>query len=109
MCSTVSTRCRWYDRGENLLKTGYAMTVGTAEETKALADTLFAPEIEGVSALGVTGKDGKKYVLLANFGAKECVVDAAQLNIGEVKDLRTGEPAGKITLGEDEAVVLAQL
>ncbi|MBQ2955430.1 MAG: hypothetical protein IJE08_03115 [Clostridia bacterium] len=107
ICAPFSMRRRWYDRGENLLKAGFAMTLGGPEDVKAMADTLFEPELPGLRAVGVTGRDGKKYVLAANFGKDDCALCECSLNMGEMTDLRTGAAAGEIALKPGEAVLLA--
>lgn len=107
ICSPFSTRCRWYDRGENLLDVSFAMTLGGAEDIREMAGSLFAPELPGLKAVGVIGRDGKKYVLIANFGAQNCSFKADCLGLGSLVDLRTGETAGDLMLACGESALLA--
>lgn len=107
VCAPYSIRRRWYDRGENLIDVGYAMTLGCRHCTRALSDSLFAPKLAGkLRAIGAKGKDGKIYVLIANFGAQSQAFDPAALGLGEMEDVARGTQAQAVTLAQDEALLL---
>ena len=107
ICAPFSTRCRWYDRGENLLDVGFAMTLGNEQAIRDMADSLTAPELDGLKAIGATGKDGRRYVLVANFGAETRIADLKKLNMDTTIDLRTGTALEELRLEGGEAVLLA--
>lgn len=107
ICAPYSIKRRWYDRGENLIDVGFAMTLGCQHCTKALSNSLFAPKMEGkLRVIGVKGKDGKTYVLIANFGADAQTVDPAALGLGAMTDVVRGADAQAVTLAQDEALLL---
>ena len=107
ICSPYSIKRRWYDRGENLIDTGFAMTLGCEHCTKKLSESLFAPKLEGkLRAIGVKAKDGKTYVMIANFDEEAKTVDPAALGLGAMTDVVRGADAQPVTLAQDETLLL---
>ena len=106
ICSPYSARCRWYDRGENLLDAGFAMTLGDEQAIREMAESMFAPELPGLKTVGAAGRDGRKYVLIANFGKEARTVRADELRLGALTDLRTNEKIAELALESGEAVLL---
>lgn len=82
---------RWYDRGELIYTTAFAAAVGSAQQIKALCDSLTVPPLpEGVQGIAATGRDGQRYLLICNLSAKECTAASKGW-----KELSTGKAAGE--------------
>ena len=61
--------------GVVVVDTGFAVSAGTAAQTQAMAtQQLSLPEGSAVRSVCACGHDGKKYLLLANFGKESDVV-----------------------------------
>jgi len=67
ICAPYSAAAQWHDRGEVLIDTAFAMTLGRPEATQALDASLTRPELPGFKTVSAVGRDGKRYVLAANF------------------------------------------
>ncbi|AHF91157.1 hypothetical protein OPIT5_14010 [Opitutaceae bacterium TAV5] len=107
-----------FEAGETILDVGWAVLSSVdAKQTAAFAaahppkqtrvDTGF--ENEGVRAIRVTGLDGVRYVLVANFGGNSLTLPTAGFagEGGSLTDLSTGTAAGKaFALSAGEARVL---
>lgn len=58
---------RWADRGEILIDVGFAVSLGDAEQTRAMEASMFAWDMgPALRAVGVTGADGAVYVAVLN-------------------------------------------
>ncbi len=106
ICAPCSTRRRWYSRGEEILKAGFAMGLGTAEDTERLAASLFALRDEGLCSVGAVGADGKTWLLAANFGDGERVFSPGLLGGKRAFSTDGKEITGDRTLRTDEALLV---
>ena len=61
----------WFNPGDEIYKTAFALNIGDENETKALAESLEKCDTGTVVSLKVLGKDGKHYILAVNFGESE--------------------------------------
>ena len=100
VCNKYVSTPRWYDGGDIIFTTGFAATLGTSEETAELAKTLFSLEATKLKAVGVTAKDGKKYLLAANFTDEDITLESS------AKDVLTGKDVTKINIASGKAVLL---
>ena len=58
----------WFNPGDEIYKTAFALNIGDENETKALAEAIEKVDTGSLVSLKVPGKDGKKYILTVNFG-----------------------------------------
>lgn len=86
-----------------MIDTGFALSLGTAEDTQKLNASLNAPELGNIKAIGATGKDGKSYLLLANFTEDEQSIDVRHLNAINVV---SNKKAKNLCIKPNEAVLL---
>ncbi len=105
ICAPYEKAYKWVDRNTVLIDTGFALSLGTAEDTQKLNTSLTAPELGNVKAIGVTGKDGKNYLLLANFTDSEQTVNLQHFN---ALNLANGKKAETICFKPNEAVLLVK-
>jgi len=87
ICSPYKKEYKWVNRGEELLDTGFAMTLGNADDTMKLSRSLISPEAEGFKSIGCIGKDGKTYVMFANFTDEDHVLDVSALGLGDAEPI----------------------
>lgn len=106
LCTPYISHPRWFDRGETLIDVGFAMTLGNEDATKALCESLTSPQLPGLKAVSAVGKDGKRYVLVANLSAASCAFDPDALSLGETVDVATGKKAVAGVLKAGEATLL---
>ena len=86
--------------GVTVVDTGFAVAAGTAEQTRAMeAPQLPLPSGSTVRSVCAYGRDGQKYLLLANFGkesafvstpASECISQTGAVASGEGWTLEAG-------------------
>ena len=70
---------RWAERGETLIDTGFAVALGSAKDTRALSETLFTWDLgPAFRTVGVTGADGKAYVLIVNVSGESAACDCPE-------------------------------
>ena len=102
VCSEYVSTPRWYEDGDVIFNNGFAVSLGNREETEKLSESLFALENTELHTVGVTAKDGKKYVLVANFTDEDRVLEIS------AKDVFKGT-TGKDFLVEAGKAVLLQI
>jgi len=106
VCSTFSTRKRWYNRGDELMNASFAMTLGTDAATKALQQTLCdLPTKNNLHAISVCGQDKRRYVMIANFGNEPASFDPSDFMHGQLVELATTSQAHSGVLARDEAAL----
>ena len=106
VCSAFSTRKRWHNRGDELLNTSFAMTLGNVEATKALHQSLCTPKTgSSLHAVSVCGRDKRRYVMFANFGDEPVSFDPADLMQGQRVELSATSHSRTGMLAKDEAVL----
>ena len=109
LVSEFSRDFRDLSGGTVVIDNGFAVSVGTAAQTEALAAEqicLQCPEGSCVRSVCATGTDGVRYLLIANFGttAQTVTVDPAQT----LRDVPGGMPAqNQLTLEAGEACLLS--
>ena len=87
----------WFNPGDEIYRTAFALNIGDKNETKALAESLEKVDTGSVVYLKVRGKDGFSYVLAVNFG------DSCEAHIeSDGYELL----AGSLTLNPGEAALL---
>lgn len=106
ICSPYISRPQWYDRDETLIDVGFAVSLGDHNATLKMKESLIEPKLFGLRAIGVTAKDGKKYILVANFDSCERSFDSKALDLGECVNVATGEKADICLLEAGAAVLL---
>ena len=98
ICSDYHKEYRWADRGAELLDSRFAMSLGDISDTKKLYEGLFAFDLKGLKAVGVTAGNSKKYVLLANFTDKAIDIDCDELKLGAATDAVTNKTVTSLSL-----------
>ena len=61
----------WFNPGDEIYRCVFAANVGSAEETKRLADSLSQLETDTTISARVTDSLGREYILTLNIGAAE--------------------------------------
>ena len=105
ICAPYRTRRRWYDRNEELLDAGFAMILGSAADTERLADSLFTLDAEGLFTVGAQGRDGRQYLLIANFEEADHALDTDALCGKQAYDAEGNRLARETVLHTDEAIL----
>ena len=106
ICSPYLAKRRFFDRGENMIDTGFAMSLGNADDTKALLDNLFAPELDGLKAVGTSGADGERYLLVTNQGECDREFSPDELGFEDVIDVVKNTKATNCVLKPADALLL---
>ncbi len=106
ICSPYLSKRRYFDRGENMIDTGFAMSLGTADDTRNLLENLFAPEIEGLKTVGTVGADGIKYLLIANQDEVDHEFSPDKLGFTQAVDIVKNENVQACILAPSEALLL---
>ena len=93
ICASYSDKAEWFNPGDEIYRTAFAVNVGGAKETEALAKSLETTEDGNIVSLKAKGNDGKTYVLCANFGetSVEYTVPSAYEIIAGEASLAPGE------------------
>lgn len=107
ICDTYSITRQWCDRHDVLIDSAFAMTLGDAEETKKLQENLVSYDLDGIKAVGSKGKDGKMYVLVANFTEEEKGFNPDMLSLGKGFDVAKNATAAECVLKSKEAMLLS--
>ena len=105
ICAPFQTRKRWYDRNEELLNAAFAMTLGSAEDTERLTNSLFTLNAEGLFTVGAQGKDGREYLLIANFDEVDHTLNLDTLCGKQAYDAEGKRLAQETALRPDEAIL----
>lgn len=106
ICSPYLAKRRFFDRGENMIDTGFAMSLGDAEDTKKLLENLFAPELDGLKTVGTSGADGERYLLVANQDECDHEFSPDRLGFKEVIDVVKNSKATNCVLKPADALLL---
>lgn len=106
ICSSFRSDRFWADRGMVLVDTGFAVSLGNSEETKKMSESLFTLESDKVKSIGVVGKDGATYILVANFGDEEAQVDLSMFAGKEIFDVASSKAITCLKLFANESVLL---
>ena len=106
ICAPFCREYQWIDRDTEILNVGFVLSLGNANETKRLSESLMYPEVKGISAIGVVACDNRTYFLLANFGSEDVTVHAADLYPGTATDLITNKPVDYITIQANKAALI---
>lgn len=80
ICAPYHKEYRWVERNEELLDTGFAISLGDIAETRRLYDSLEYREENGLRLLSVIGRDGKRYTLTADFTSSSAPFEADLLS-----------------------------
>lgn len=106
VCGDFLEEAQWYHPKEKIFTAAFAMVVGNATMVSETANSLVEVEgfPEGVIALEVNGKDGKRYLLLLNSLEEERMVI-----LEKGKDLSTGEYVeGAVSLDGGKAMLVVR-
>jgi len=106
ICAPYQIKKRWYDRGEEILDARFVLGLGDQKYTKETAESLFTADLEGLYSLGVTGKDGKQYLLVANFDETDKIFKPDCLNKKSVTCIDGKELTAEYPLHSDDAILL---
>jgi len=106
VCTEYVPTPHWYEDGDTIFDTEFAAALGNGEETEKMSKSLFTIESTELKTVGVTAKDGRKYVLAANFTEEGKIFTADMLGVSEVKNIATGMNETKIQIAPGEAVLL---
>ena len=106
VCTEYVPTPHWYEDGDTIFDTGFAAALGNGEETEKMSKSLFTIESTELKTVGVTAKDGRKYVLAANFTDEDKILTADMLGVSAVKNIATGMTETKIPIAPGEAVLL---
>lgn len=109
ICSAYSDKHRWVSRGDILFDTGFAVSIGNAEKTVKMSKSLFRCEIESVKSIGVTGEDGKTYILVYNISDEETEISASALGAKALCDVEQGGACDFILVEAGSAKLLSVL
>ena len=107
ICAPYSREYKWVDRGSVLIDTGFALSLGDAEETRNLQTSLFSCDTEYFKTVGVTGKDGKRYLLAYNYTGEAQVLSAAAFEQDTVYDVANACAVQSVEVKAGEAVLLS--
>ncbi len=106
VCTEYVPTPRWYEDGDTIFDTEFAAALGNGEETEKMSKSLFTIESTEFKTVGVAAKDGRKYVLAANFNEEGKIFTADMLGVSAVKNIATGMTETKIPIAPGEAVLL---
>ena len=65
----------WFNPGDEIYRTAFALNIGDENETKELAKAIEKVDTGSLVSLKVPGKDGKNYVLAVNFGEQNEIAE----------------------------------
>ncbi|MBQ6846262.1 MAG: hypothetical protein IJO61_03950 [Oscillospiraceae bacterium] len=100
VCTEYVSTPRWYEDGDRIFDTGFAASLGSSEETEKMSKSLFSLENTELHTIGITAKDGRKYVLVANFTDEDKIFEMS------AKDVSTGMTVTNTRLASGKATLL---
>ena len=108
-CEEINTQFfgehRWLNRGDTVYDVAFAASLGDADKTKALYDSLASYSNDGVRTVSAIGKDGVLYALSANFTADAKCISLKELGLKDAIDLESCKDLSEIELAPNEAIV----